>query len=243
MNVRARGRAPLVVAAVGVLVLAGLAGGTSSAGVARDTPAAAHLVLNEVDYDNVGTDTQEFVEIFNGTGAGVPLADFAVVLVNGGTNLEYSRTMLAAAGTCLPARGYLVIADDAVVPEPHALVIRFPGAHDQIQNGQPDGVALIDTGTQTLVDALSYEGSITMAQIDGFPGPVSLVEGLPTPLSDSNTLQVSLAREPNGADTDKSANDWALAGPTPGFANSPSISSGTGLHGTCGRTPPPPAFR
>jgi hypothetical protein len=82
-----------------------------------------------------------------------------------------------------------------------------------------------------------------MAQIDGFPGPVSLVEGLPTPLSDSNSLQVSLAREPNGTDTDKSANDWALAGPTPGFANSPSISSGTGLHGTCGRTPPPPAFR
>ena len=110
MKVRARDRTPLVVAAVGVLALAGLAGGTSSAGIAHDTPAAAHLVVNEVDYDNVGTDTQEFVEIFNGTGAGVPLADFAVVLVNGGNNLEYSRTMLAAAGTCLPAGGYLVIA-------------------------------------------------------------------------------------------------------------------------------------
>ena len=88
-----------------------------------------------------------------------------------------------------------MVADKAVVPDPSALVIRFPGAHDQIQNGQPDGVALIDTSTQTLVDALSYEGSITMAQIEGFPGPVSLVEGTPTPLSDSNTVQVSLSRE------------------------------------------------
>ena len=173
---------------------AALAGWAGSGGAVVNAP-VAHLVVNEVDYDNVGTDTQEFIEIFNGTGTSVPLADYAVVLVNGGNNLEYSRTMLAAAGTCLAAGRYLVIADKAVVPDPNALVIRFPGARDQIQNGQPDGVALIDTSTQTLVDALSYEGSITKAQIEGFPGLVSLVEGTPTPLSDSNTRQgVALPR-------------------------------------------------
>jgi hypothetical protein len=80
----------LVVAAVGVLALAGLVGWTSSGAAVGNAPGGTHLVINEVDYDNVGTDTQEFVEIFNGTGAGVPLADYAVVLVNGGNNLEYS---------------------------------------------------------------------------------------------------------------------------------------------------------
>ena len=64
--------------------------------------------------------------------------------------------------------GYLVVADNAVTVPPSAQVIRFPGASDQIQNGSPDGEALINTSSQTLVDALSYEGSITMAQIQGF---------------------------------------------------------------------------
>ena len=214
-------RAFVAVAAVGVLVMGGLAGWADSGGAVANAP-VAHLVINEVDYDNVGTDTQEFVEIFNGTGKSVPLADYAVVLVNGGSNREYSRTMLAAAGTCLAAGRYLVIADEAVVPDPNALVIRFPGARDQIQNGQPDGVALINTSTHTLVDALSYEGSITKAQIDGFTGLVSLVEGTPTPLGDSNTVKVSLSREPNSTDTENAESDWALDDPTPGFANAPS---------------------
>ena len=158
----------MAVAAVGVLVFAGLADWAGSGGAVVNAP-VPHLVVNEVDYDNVGTDMQEFIEIFNGTSKSLPLADYAVVLVNGGNNLEYSRTALAEAGTCLAAGRYLVIADKAVVPDPNALVIRFPGAQDQIQNGQPDGVALVDTSTHTLIDALSYEGSITKAQIKGFP--------------------------------------------------------------------------
>ncbi len=72
----------LIVAAVLALVLgAGLA--TQAAGGTARAPAVTHLVLNEVDYDNVGADNREFVEVFNGTGAPVDLADKAVVLVNG----------------------------------------------------------------------------------------------------------------------------------------------------------------
>ncbi len=80
-------------------------GWVGSGGAVVNAP-VAHLVVNEVDYDNVGTDTQEFIEIFNGTGKSVPLADYAVVLVNGGNNLEYSRTMLADGGN-VPGRGPL----------------------------------------------------------------------------------------------------------------------------------------
>jgi hypothetical protein len=38
------------------------------------------LVINEVDYDQVGTDLNEFVEIFNGTGRPVELSNLALVL-------------------------------------------------------------------------------------------------------------------------------------------------------------------
>ena len=89
----------LIVAAVLALVLgAGLA--TQAAGGTARAPAATHLVLNEVDYDNVGADNREFVEVFNGTGAPVDLADKAVVLVNGltGTSTRGWRWGRTASG-------------------------------------------------------------------------------------------------------------------------------------------------
>jgi hypothetical protein len=101
-------------------------------------------------------------------------------------------------------------------------VIRYSGSQDNIQDGAPDGVALVDTSTETLVDALSYEGSITQAQITNFAGPVSLVEGtaLATGTADSNTTVGSLDREPNGSDSDDSQNDWHFdTTPTPGTDN------------------------
>jgi hypothetical protein len=186
----------LIVAALLALVLgAGLA--TQAAGGTAHAPAVTHLVLNEVDYDNVGADNREFVEVFNGTGAPVDLGDKAVVLVNGLTGTEYTRVALGP--NCLAPNQYLVVMDPLVVPAPGAISIPFPGADNQIQNGAPDGVALIDTASLTLVDALSYEGSITSAQIDGFLQPVSLVEGAPTPVEDSNVNEGSLDREPNGS--------------------------------------------
>ncbi|MBP9087315.1 MAG: hypothetical protein KBG15_14425, partial [Kofleriaceae bacterium] len=51
---------------------------------------AGRLVINEVDYDQAATDAKSFIEIYNGTGAVVTLADFAVVLINGGDSAEYA---------------------------------------------------------------------------------------------------------------------------------------------------------
>src|SRR5262249_14638546 len=48
----------------------------------------ASLVINEVDYDQAGTDSASFIEIYNGTGADVALDGLAVVLINGSTNAE-----------------------------------------------------------------------------------------------------------------------------------------------------------
>jgi hypothetical protein len=83
-------------------------------------------------------------------------------------------------------------------------------------------VALVDAVANTLLDALSYEGAITAATIAGLFGTVSLVEGnaLPFAVADSNSAQGTMARLPNGVDTDDAAADWRFTStPTPGAAN------------------------
>jgi large repetitive protein len=62
-----------------------------------------------------------------------------------------------------------------------------------------------------LLDALSYEGSITNAVIGA--RTYSLVEGnvLPASVADSNTVSGSLGRVPDGSDTDDAATDWAFS--------------------------------
>jgi len=86
-----------------------------------------------------------------------------------------------------------------------------------IQNGAPDGILILDTSTDTIVDALSYEGAITNAIIGGTPG-YNLVEGTATAVLDPGAG--SMVRMPDGNDTDDASADWFLsATPTPGAAN------------------------
>src|SRR5688572_12611207 len=133
--------------------------------------------------------------------------------------IEYRRIDLS--GT-LAGGEYLVIGATTVGVPAGVRRIDLPLAMDNLQNGAPDGVALVNTLTMTVLDALSYEGSITMANITGFTSTPSLVEGTPTSLADSNTTPASLSRIPNGTDTDDASVDWMLsATPTPGSANVP----------------------
>ena len=160
-------------------------------------PGSAELVLNEIDYDQVGADSGGFVEIFNAGEGSADLTGVALVLVDGGTGNEYLRRALT--GT-LAAGAYLAVEVDA-------------------QNGAPDGVALIGAGGG-LLDALSYEGAIEAATIGG--ATYNLVEGtlLPAATADSNTVAGSLSRIPNGSDTNDAATDWAFtATVTQGAAN------------------------
>jgi hypothetical protein len=201
-------------------VTATLGGSTSTAAI---TIGIDHLVINEIDYDNVGTgDSAEFIEIYNPSSSDADLSGIAVILVNGANSTSYMTIDLSSAGV-LPAHGYLVVAGPNVTPAPGAIKLD-PGwtANDRIQNGSPDGLALVDTAAQTVIDALSYEGSITAAVLPNFPAPVSLVEGtaLATSVADSNTTDGSLCREPDGHDTDNANADWKFSTTkTPGAAN------------------------
>lgn len=160
-------------------------------------PGESELVLNELDYDQVGADANGFVEIHNAGTAAADLTGVAIVFVDGSDGAEYLRKPLS--GTLGPG-GYLSVAAEA-------------------QNGAPDGVALL-AADGALLDALSYEGPITAATIGG--QTYNLVEGtaLPASVADSNTAAGSLARIPDGRDTDDAATDWAFTTvTTPGAAN------------------------
>jgi large repetitive protein len=200
-------------------------GATSlSTNITVTTGTTGRFVINEVDYDNVGTDSNEFVELFNNTGAPIQLSNYALVLVNGSNDTEYTRVPLASAGVSLAPNQYLVIGASTLTVPSGVLKINLAMAVDAIQNGPSDGVALINTTNNTLVDALSYEGAITSATITGLGTSVNLVEmtAVPATVADSNTAPGSFSRLPNGIDTNVSSADWSLSSmQTPGSSNVP----------------------
>lgn len=165
-----------------------------------DPEAVPKVVLNELDYDQVGADTGGFVELYNAGRGTADLGGVAVVLVDGGTAAEYETIPLS--GALLPGEFRVVQADP--------------------DNGAPDGVALFDMVDGVVLDALSYEGEIRSAAIGA--GTFSLVEGtaLPAAVADSDAILGTLSRLPSGSDTDDAATDWALTRrPTPGDVNLP----------------------
>lgn len=181
------------------------------------------LVINEVDYDNVGTDTHEYVELFNASGASMSLVGLELALINGATGSDYGRIDLSPISSLGPHK-YLVIAGSSVTVPSTALKLDPLWTQDELQNGAPDGIAIVDTITHSVIDALSYEGAITSATIATFPAPISLVEGteLASSVADSNTVNGSLCRYPNGQDTNDARADWRFCGtPSLGNANSP----------------------
>jgi hypothetical protein len=145
------------------------------------------------------------------------------VFVNGASNLEYLRVALDTGSSNILLPGaYLVVKTSSVTTPPGTNVLLLPAPQDNVQNGAPDGVAIFDSATNVVLDALSYEGSIAAAVITGAPGTYNLVEGSPTTFQDNNATPGSLSRIPNGTDTGDAASDWAFtSGPTPGTANVP----------------------
>lgn len=99
------------------------------------------IFINEIHYDNSSTDTNEGIEVA-GT-AGTDLTGWTIELYNGNGGSLYSTINLNG-----------VLSD-----QEGGLGTKF-FAKAGIQNGSPDGVALIDD-TGAVVQFLSYEGSFT----------------------------------------------------------------------------------
>ena len=99
--------------------------------------------FSEIHYDNIETDVGEAIEIEGP--AGTDLSGWKVVLYNGANGTAYDTRVLTQTipATCA-ARG--------------VVVLRYE--QDGVQNGSPDGMALVDAGGN-VVEFLSYEGVTT----------------------------------------------------------------------------------
>jgi len=106
----------------------------------------ANVFINEIHYDNAGTDAGEAIEIAGP--AGTNLAGWSLVLYNGNGGTFYDTRPLSG-----------------VVPNQQNGfgTLDFTYAVNGIQNGSPDGIALVNGNT--VVQFLSCEGSFTA--VDG----------------------------------------------------------------------------
>ncbi|MGF1663812.1 MAG: ExeM/NucH family extracellular endonuclease [Kineosporiaceae bacterium] len=133
--------------------LATAAAGALAAAALVPLPAAAAgsaPFLSEIHYDNAGTDAGEAVEVT--AALGTDLTGWSVVLYNGSsTSLAPYDTRTLSGAVDSPAGDP---SGDGVV------VLEY--ATNGIQNGAPDGLALVDPAG-TVVEFLSYEGVVTAA--------------------------------------------------------------------------------
>jgi len=177
---------------------------------------AAPVVINEIDYDQLGFDTAEFVELFNTTTAAVDLTGWSLRLVNGSSVTTSSHVFLTInlPNVTLAGGGYYSICgnsgstltgcdfqfDNPSFPQ------AFAGTN-LLQNAN-DAIALIDNAG-AIVDTVSYEG-------DTF----GYTEGSGIGLSDDNTVNgYGLSRCAIGVDTNRNNVDFSLRLITPGAVN------------------------
>ena len=167
---------------------------------------AQQLVINEIDYDPVGTDgpDSEFVELFDGGSGNTSLDGFVLVFYNGKNRPDPEYRIIDLSGQQTDASGFFVVTT--------------PG--NGIQNGGNDGMALyrgaaaddFDGTTPltppagaVLVDALVYEiGDNSLAAGLNYNGPN---------LNDSGSPE-GISRVPDGT------GEFQLAALTRGLSNS-----------------------
>ena len=170
-----------------------------------DIAGGALVWINEFHYDNASGDVGEFVEVAGV--AGTDLTVYSLVLYNGNNQASYNTFALPGS---IPDEGGSGFGAVSVLTS-------------GLQNGSPDGIALIGPGG--VVEFLSYEGSFTAS---GGPADGVLSEDVGVSEPSSTPIGLSLQRT-GGAGS-------AFTGPaaqSPGSLNSgQSIASGSGVETT-----------
>ncbi|HYE15660.1 MAG TPA: hypothetical protein VD968_14545, partial [Pyrinomonadaceae bacterium] len=156
---------------------------------------ASTVFINEIHYDNTGTDAGEFIEVAGP--AGTNLTGWSIVLYNGNGGASYDTDALT--GT-IPSQqgGYGTVS------------ISYPS--NGIQNGSPDGVALVD-GT-TLVQFLCYEGTFAATN-----GPANGQTCTDIGVSEDGTEATGNSLQLTGSGDNYG--DFTWTGPTAATQNSP----------------------
>jgi len=169
--------------------------------------ASAQVVINEVDYDQIGTDNAEYIEIKNIGTTVYPMQYLTVLLINGssGTGVQYASISNPSWQPLAPGAYFVICGNQSLT-----LNCDHPGPSitNLVQNGPMDAIVLVDVN-DNVVDVLSYGGTL--------PG---YVEGTGTTATDTNDQDgISLNRWPDGNDTNDNNADFVVGCPSPGTAN------------------------
>ena len=162
------------------------------------------VFINEFHYDNVGTDAGEFIEIAGP--AGTSLTGWRIELYNGANGLRYDNDALV--GT-IPSQqgGYGTVSLSYAV--------------NGIQNGNPDGIALINP-SNTVVQFLCYGGSFTA--LDQTAAGQTCTDILVTEPGTTTPVGSSLQLQGNGT----TYGNFTWAGPIAHTQNSPNTGQNFG---------------
>ncbi len=182
---------------LGVLLFSVLSFGQTNVGI---TGNVGGVYINEIHYDNLGTDVGEFIEVAGP--AGTDLSTYTITLYNGNGNVSYNTTILTG-----------IIDDEGT----GVGSVSFPITG--IQNGDPDGIALSKAGSND-VQYLSYDGVMTAPATNGPAMGLNSVNILVTenPNATNSFLGYSL-------EYDENSSVWiVITDDTPGlFAQGPQL--------------------
>ena len=163
--------------------------------------------INEFHYDNDGADAGEFIEVAGP--AGLDLGGYRLVGYNGAGGGEYGAVSLAGV---LPDQGACL----------GTLAFSFPG----LQNGSPDGIALVDNLNQ-VIEFLSYEGTILATD-----GPADTLTSVDVGVEESSSTPIGYSLQRVG--TGSGPGDFAWASPSADSVGAPN--AGQVFDGGCGGT-------
>lgn len=171
------------------------------------------VFINEIHYDNVSSDVGEGVEIAGP--AGTDLTGWTVALYNGSSTQRNVYGTIDLSGTLSDQEGGMGTAWFAQAG---------------IQNGAPDGLALVDAGGN-VVQFLSYEGSFTAAS-----GPASGQTSDDIGVAETNSTPVGRSLQLGGTGATYEDFAWqSESDATPGALN-----NGQSFDGGTPPPPPPP---
>ncbi|MGK0358951.1 MAG: hypothetical protein ACI9U2_001245 [Bradymonadia bacterium] len=179
----------------------GMGGEGGMGGMPPGDPVA--LVINEVEVEEPGSDTEEYIEIRNNGLQDAVLAEYTLEFVNGSNGQIYQTIGLDAAmpGPLAPGRLLVLAAPALLASLPDGVVSGVLPFSPQ--NG-PDGLRIMHV-SGTVTDSMSYEGPI-----DGW------TEGTPAP---DDAEDSGLSRCPDGNDTNDNGIDFRQSPNTIGAPN------------------------
>ncbi|WP_299314239.1 DUF5689 domain-containing protein [uncultured Aquimarina sp.] len=177
------------------------------------------LIINELDADTQGSDTLEFVELYDGGVGNTALNGFVLVNYNGNNDTSYN--VIDLNGFITNAEGYFVVGNAGVTN------VDLVVSNNTFQNGA-DAVALYfgdatnfpngsTLTTENLIDAIVYDTN----DDDDIELLTLLNIGEPQVNEDANGNKdgESLQRSPNGQGGARNTSTYIAQAPTPGMSN------------------------